>query len=305
MQNPQQEVIPANIESKKCYSCGKVFSKPIDLERHKNRKTPCLIREVAPENLHNPNRCIYCNKIFTQHKSLTRHLNKCKIKNGGMEILAEKVKYEQEIRILKEQHAIIERERADDKRKLDEMYEQMKNMQEKITKMEASPQVINNNTVNNTLNNVQIIFNSFDKPSIDDIKLTQDDLLADNLVKKMVEKIYFNPELPTNHTVYRPNIKDDRLMVHNNSWNIVVGNEVEDILITMQNRAYSAGSEKINKIYSTEEEYMKLYPAVRDAIYSFNRLGTHARCTNNDIMEIITSKRDITAKTLRDAKVIK
>ncbi len=96
----------------KCYNCGKKFRDINDLERHKKRKTPCLIREVSPENRANPNRCIYCNSIFAKQSNLTRHLTSCKIKNGGMEILADKVRYDQEIRILKEQREIDKRENA-------------------------------------------------------------------------------------------------------------------------------------------------------------------------------------------------
>ena len=102
MENPPVAPDNEEINNKKCYSCGKIFRTPNDLNRHKNRKTPCLIREVLPEQVNNPNRCIFCNKILSNKSHLTRHLNICKIKNGGMEILADKVKYEQEIRILKE-----------------------------------------------------------------------------------------------------------------------------------------------------------------------------------------------------------
>ena len=40
----------ANITEIKCYGCGKDFRTPADLERHKKRKTPCLIIEVKPED---------------------------------------------------------------------------------------------------------------------------------------------------------------------------------------------------------------------------------------------------------------
>ena len=94
------------VNEKKCYSCGKVFKTPTDFMRHRNRKTPCLIQDVKPEQVNNPLRCIFCNKIFSNNSHLVRHLKICKVKNGGMDILVDKVNYENEIRILKERAEI-------------------------------------------------------------------------------------------------------------------------------------------------------------------------------------------------------
>lgn len=93
------EVNPA----KHCYGCGKTFRTPNDLLRHKNRKTPCLIREITEDDKKNPLRCIYCNKISSKKGNLDGHLLKCKIKNGGLNKLHDKVKYEEQIRIIKEE----------------------------------------------------------------------------------------------------------------------------------------------------------------------------------------------------------
>ena len=97
-------VINEQIDNKKCYSCGKIFPKSGHLERHKNRKTPCLIQIIQPEQVNNPNRCIFCNKIFTNISNRNKHLKLCRVKNGGMDILVDKVHNDQRIRILEEQH---------------------------------------------------------------------------------------------------------------------------------------------------------------------------------------------------------
>ena len=90
------------VDNKKCYECGKVFRTPANLADHKNRKIPCIIQNVDPQHIQNPNRCIYCNKIFSKKANLVKHHNICKIKISGIVIHVDKVRYEQEIRVLKE-----------------------------------------------------------------------------------------------------------------------------------------------------------------------------------------------------------
>ena len=92
--------IQINIDNKLCIDCGKKFRTPADLLKHKNRKTPCLIKELTPDHINNPNRCVHCNKIFSKKENLTRHLGVCKIKNIGADIV--NVGYEEEIRLMKE-----------------------------------------------------------------------------------------------------------------------------------------------------------------------------------------------------------
>jgi hypothetical protein len=98
----KEVVVNDTNEKNKCYSCGKQFKTQAHFNQHKNRKTPCLIREIKPEDINNPNRCIYCNNIFSKKENLTRHLTNCKIKNGGLQILHDKVKPEDQLRILQE-----------------------------------------------------------------------------------------------------------------------------------------------------------------------------------------------------------
>lgn len=52
-----QQTIRLIIESGKyqCCDCGKCFRDNETLTRHKNRKTPCFIAEIKPEDKTNPN----------------------------------------------------------------------------------------------------------------------------------------------------------------------------------------------------------------------------------------------------------
>ncbi|QYB17439.1 hypothetical protein PV-S19_0075 [Pacmanvirus S19] len=69
------------MDNKTCGDCGKVFRDNLDLTRHKNRITPCVIKELTPEQVINPNRCLFCNKIFTSAGNKNKHLKKCAPKN--------------------------------------------------------------------------------------------------------------------------------------------------------------------------------------------------------------------------------
>ncbi len=242
---PNQE-----FNNKKCYSCGKVFRTPANLKLHKEKKTPCLIREIAPEDINRPNRCIFCNKIFTNKSNLTKHLNKCKIKNGGMDILDEKTRYEQEIRILKEQREI-DRKQMEEKfeERLERKDEEIKLIYERFEKLEktlANPQQTINNTVNNNVINVQI--NNYLEPNLEHIinRLNPDEsvfisMFRENLVQTpmaIVPIIWFNPDYPSNLAIYLVNKANGNLLVFNNNrWES--GNFHTDIARKIRDRAYT------------------------------------------------------------------
>ena len=100
----QNKKIPCDLKHE-CLRCGYVFRDKDRLTRHMNRKTPCeLIQGNPMEPMENPNTCRYCYKSYTYKHNLTRHYKKCKIKNGGMEVLLKKMEEQQkEINILKNQ----------------------------------------------------------------------------------------------------------------------------------------------------------------------------------------------------------
>lgn len=143
--NDVHVVVNVNIDvNRTCVDCGKTFRTIQHLNNHKQRKIPCIIRGVAPEQINNPNRCIFCNKIFVQHQHLTRHHKTCKLKNDRTENLINKVKYEQEIRIMKEQREIDKQEQEqkfkEQERKDKEMDETIQKIIERLEKVENNQQ---------------------------------------------------------------------------------------------------------------------------------------------------------------------
>lgn len=300
--------------NKKCYNCGKLFRTPADLLKHKNRKTPCLIREVDPKDANNPLRCIFCNKIFSKKENLTRHLKICKVKNGGINILDEKIRYEQEIRILKEQR---EKDKIEQELKNKQKDDEIKQMRERMVELETQmkqlvinqnnkPQEITNitNINNGIINNFN--FYNYNTPKTDALKLTQEDLKTENLMKKLIELIYFNANIPENHVLYRPNVKEDRYLVYkDNDWANITGDNFNNIFRGIQNAATEVGDVKVNspEIYTTEEDFMKLIPSVRDIIQSYNMRGEHAIITEEQLKQLILEKRNTPAQTLRRNKI--
>ena len=112
----------------KCFGCGKQFSTAQIYQRHKDRKTPCLIRDIPEIHKNNPDRCIYCNRVFSKNSNLVRHLTTCKIKNGGMDKLIDKVQHEQKIRILEEKDSARDELIINLQKQMEEMSKQLEQM---------------------------------------------------------------------------------------------------------------------------------------------------------------------------------
>jgi DNA polymerase III delta prime subunit len=220
--------LPDNIDnpnSFRCYNCGKQFKKPSDFQRHKDRKTPCLIREIAPENIKHPNRCIYCNKIFSTPGNLKKHRGKCKIKNGGMQMLHDKVRHEEEMRIMVEEN---NRKNALLEAKLDLILENFRRLEEENKELRAQtrgnvrgngnvgPITGDNNTVNAVSNTLNI--NNYNTPNVEHLKNLEEfaKIFKHEMAgtpMALVEKIWYDPDYPENSALHLVNKKNGELMV--------------------------------------------------------------------------------------------
>lgn len=252
-----EEIVP-----NKCYNCGKIFCDERSYNRHKNRKTPCLIQEVSEKDLRNPNRCIYCNKIFSKKDNLTKHHKICKIKNGGLNTLADKVKYEETIRIITEEnnrkHEEKDRRMAEIQKSMDEkmaeMTKKMEEMQKKLEEQAKNPQVVNNIDIVNVTNNLTI--NNFNSPKYDHLigfeKLSK--MLAYEQLRlpvAIIFEIYFDDSHPENASVHLIDKETKQViaMVDGN-WNIVA---MDKILKDMRNLGYLITLRALSKYWQGEE----------------------------------------------------
>ncbi|SIP85722.1 Zinc finger C2H2-type/integrase [Pacmanvirus A23] len=301
------------INNKKCYSCGKCFRTPADLLKHKNRKTPCLIQEIAPENINNPNRCIFCNKVFSKKENLTRHLKTCKIKNGGMDMLVDKVRYEQEIRILKEQR---EKDKKEMEQKDKEKDEQIKLLREEMDALkkailplplqqQQAQQITNNqNTTNYNAPVLNITINNYQKPTIDGLTITQEELAGiSKLSKYLLQKLYFNPELPQNHCMYLVNKKDKSLLLYDSDWRIVTGENTGEVIKTINGVVAERGGTIINgtqgPYLGTESNFVKLNQCDKQKIFNFNTFTD--QLSSDDAYEVFLGGRETALQTIRAA----
>jgi hypothetical protein len=208
----------------KCYNCGKYFANKAKLERHKHRKTPCLIANISEEDKLNPNRCIYCNRIFANTGNRDRHYSTCKIKNGGVEILYEKIKHEED---LKEENEKLRKEKKEleekFKRKNDELEKKYKLLEEKYEEEKKSKQNIHihNNIINNN-NNIIINVVSYNNPeyppplSLENVRILG---RYPTVSKFLLDYIWFNKKFPQNHTILPVNVRRKETIVYDgNDW---------------------------------------------------------------------------------------
>lgn len=300
-----------NKEDRHCFSCGKTFSKPYYYERHKQRKTPCLIQDV-PENDDAKNRCKFCNKTYKYKYTLTRHYKTCKIKNGGMKILAEKIQREQAM---------------EQKKQLDNITVQMgqllslvKTQSEEIQKLKQNQFISTNNAMhnfgdNNTQNINQskhITINNYMTPDISGLKLTDDRINQyDKLSCAVLDTIYFNPDRPENHSIYLVNKKDKTLMVYTGKpteeckWKLLTSDGDRKRLATqLQNIIVKEGVELVNSIYESKEEtFLKLPKYLSNRIISFNSYEDEVRIYETDMLNLALKHKAMVASTKKN-KVI-
>jgi Zinc finger, C2H2 type len=246
-----------NFADLRCYNCGKQFNKPSDLQRHKNRKTPCLIREIDPADLKNPNRCIYCNRIFSTIGNLKKHSEKCKVKNGGLQTLHDKVKHEEAIRIITERQdqknkefesllSVMKTQMEEQSKKNNELETRIKELSAGGPTISCGDNTIScgdntiscgNNTIscgnniiscgnvtNITNNNINVIINNYNKPNIahlNDIKsfskLLNYELSGTPMA--LINKIWYDPDHPENSSIHLVNKKTgESLVIINGKW---------------------------------------------------------------------------------------
>jgi hypothetical protein len=293
-----------------CFSCGKTFKKPSDFNRHKNRKTPCVIEKI-PDNDTVAHRCHFCNKPYKYQRSLKNHYNTCKIKNGEKHILFEKLQHEKdiEIQLLKQENVILKQQNqmnlmADEIKKLKLTVE---NKQQNINNHKQHA-IIQGNHNNNT--QVQITLNSYKTPDMANIKLTIEDLLKDStILKTLMESIYFNPAKPENHSILSHNLKEKKIAVYDDTWKLLTSDRERDKLVDEVTAICShKGGALLNSDggpYGGDITNHSLAPVIKNRIIAFNGMDKdEAQMTTGEMLNTFHSNKKMVKATIAN-KMIK
>jgi hypothetical protein len=156
--------------------------------------------------------CEYCNQNFDRIDRLNKHIIKCKEKDKLFDI----VKKQQDIVKIQQEE-------------IEKLKNQMCN--------NKGGNTTNNNTVNNYGDTYNINISSFKdtnymalKDEIMSCLENQDPQLKVPAFEKIIDKIHFNKDYPENHNIYKPNVRDDRIMTYNGDDFIIEKTAVDTIL---------------------------------------------------------------------------
>jgi hypothetical protein len=157
--------------------------------------------------------CKYCDKKFTLRQGVERHIkNSCK-KNTD-ESFKEMARLMNEIENMKKE--MIKKD-EDQNKKYEALEKHLGKLNNKLQITSNSNNTNNNNTI--------VIMNSFDKPDMS--QLTDKDIRPNmkslNMgISNLVNNVYFNPEIPENHSIRVSNLKKEFATVFNGEhWDTV------------------------------------------------------------------------------------
>jgi hypothetical protein len=304
-----------------CEKCDKYFPKNYLLQRHLNRKFPCVtnidlitkfqreidninnsINELTRQSLESKTKCKFCNKIFANKNNIERHiLNSC---NTRKYMLDDINNYNDKINILREE--IIELEAKEKTENLEQKIKILENTVKNLVNKNNTSNTsntsnttnninnttnINNPTINNN-NNLTININSFGKESLDHI--TDDDYKKyfNSFFKgflNFIEKIHFDENAPENHNLCLTNIRSKYINVcENNNW---VLKEKDEIVEKLINKKYDLLNDKFEEF----EGAKKLSDKVSDNFKEFQENYTDVeaqKTTKENVKLMLYNKRD-------------
>jgi hypothetical protein len=298
----------------KCKICNKIFNKKYQYTNHSNRKYPCKSNEInkpkiGSQMLSNGSQmipktdflCGYCNKSFSKSANLNRHIkNTCKVKKRDDEnkqkIFDSLIKEMEELK-----HKVSEMDKL--KKQIDKQEQEIiilkKKDKNKITNSNNTNTNTNSNNINSN-NNINLI--AFGKETLD--KINKQDLL-DSLKKgfqatvELTKKMHFNPNIPEQHNVYTPSLKDNHSMIFDGiKWNAKPTETVIDELYDNKKAILIDCVEELNpKLNDTQQRSLERWQETLD---------DHKRIINvkKTCKLLLYNERDVPINTKKNTKEI-
>lgn len=243
-----------------CPRCGYSTPKKGNIRDHYKRKRPCKIvnKNVSLE---------YCLNLLDNIESKT-------------DIVSE---LEEQVNFLKEQ--LVKQENEFKKQIETEKEEKQKLLD--INK-ELSKKAGNNNTVNNITININA-FKDTDYTHITNeiIKCLETEKGNVPMFEEMVKKLHFNKDFPENHNIYKPNVREDRILTFNGDSFIVDKTAVDTMLEKLENEI-----EKVVKDDHTKNHLI-------------GKLKTHLKLKKTDCEYIHETKKDISTELYNGRDIVK
>lgn len=259
-----------------CPRCGYNTDLKNNMKRHLNRKCSCKVKKqdisiekckilfedgelkMQKDKNKKQHMCSTCNKSFDRKSRLEAHIKKC-----GIEIL----------NIVKEQQ------------------EQIKQLIE-INKANVTN---NDNSTNYTnCGNINIHINAFKdtdygllKDEIIKCLENQDPMLKVPAFEQIIDAVHFNKEKPENHNIYKPNVRDDRILTYNGEDFVVDKLALDKILQKL---------EEIIEKYVEEKDISKIY---------LKKLKEHLKLKRTDGEYIEATKDDISVSLYNGRNIVK
>jgi hypothetical protein len=252
------------------------------MRNHLHRKTvcECLIENVSiieciklfeegklkhgkiENTITNFHKCSYCNKKFDRKLRLELHEVKCPNKNEILERLE----------------------------KLEKQNKELIEINKKAN--------VNNNTDNSTnytnCGNINIHINPFKDTDYGALKdeiikclENQDTKLKVPMFEQIIDAVHFNKDKPENHNIYKPNVRDDRILTYNG----------EDFVVDKL---------ALDKILSKLEDIIEKYVVEKDISKNYlKKLKEHLQLKRNDQDYIEATKDDISIGLYNGRNMVK
>jgi len=158
--------------------------------------------------------CNYCDLVYRHKSSLSRHIIVCKKRNVDMNILKkENIELKEELNIR------------------DNEIEELKSIIEKQKYIIKNNKYINNSTISHDNIHNKINVNNYLKPYIKHMSYDnyKNCIYVDNkpYFIPLLNEIYFNNNIPENHSIYCSNPRSDIILVYDNKW---ITKDIKDVL---------------------------------------------------------------------------